>query len=42
VKETAWCEINTLRNLKRKVWGAWHVIFPLPEKVGGRVPHVPT
>jgi len=37
----AWCETNTLRNLKRKMWEDMHIIFPLSEKVGGRVPRVP-
>jgi len=23
---TAWCENNILRNLKRKMWGPWHII----------------
>ena len=38
---TGLCETNILWNLKRKRWGTWHIISPLPEKVGGRVPHVP-
>jgi len=37
---TTWCETNKLRNLKRKMWGTWCIIFPLSEKVGGRVPHL--
>jgi len=22
----AWCENNALQNLKRKMWGTWHII----------------
>jgi len=25
---------------KEKMWGTWHIISPLSEKEGGRVPHV--
>jgi len=35
-----WCKTNILRNLE-KMWGTWHIITPLSEKVGGRVPRAP-
>jgi len=34
VRGAAWCVTNILRNLKRKMWGSWHIISPLSEKVG--------
>jgi len=37
VRGTAWCVTNILRNLKRKMWGSWHI---MSEKGGGRVPHL--
>jgi len=37
---TGWCESNITKP-KEKMWGKWHIISPLSEKVGGGVPRVP-
>jgi len=37
----AWCETNILRNLKSKMWGTWHIISPLSEKVGEKLTPCP-
>ena len=41
MRGTAWYATNISRNLKRKMWGTWHIIFPLSEKVEGTRPRVP-
>jgi len=41
VRGTAWCETNILRNLKKKMWGTWHIVSELSEKVEGTLPPCP-
>jgi len=37
----AWRETNILRNLKRKMWGTWYIIFPHCLKKWGYASPVP-